>query len=272
MTDAKERAKATYDAAADTFDDPALSFWDRFGRRTVERIDLRPGERVLDVCCGAGASALPAAERVGAGGHVLGADISERLLALARAKATSRGLRCAEFRLADLEHLGVPDESFDAVVCVFGIFFLPDMPGAVRELWRRVRPGGRLALTTWGRGIFEPMNGVFWESVRAERPDLFKSFNPWDRISDPEGLSALLAEAGVDAAECVAEAASHAIAAPGDWWRIVMGSGYRGTVDQLDPAARERVRAANLRYAEAHGVRAIQADVVYAVARKPANI
>ncbi|HZE87922.1 MAG TPA: class I SAM-dependent methyltransferase, partial [Verrucomicrobiae bacterium] len=180
MTDAKERARATYDAAADTFDDPALSFWDRFGRRTVERLDLRPGEKVLDVCCGSGGSAIPAAERVGPAGAVLGADISERLLELARAKAKARGLGCAEFRLADLERLGVPDEAFDAVVCVFGIFFLPDMPGAVRELWRRVRPGGRLAITTWGRGIFEPMNGVFWESVRAERPELFKSFNPWD--------------------------------------------------------------------------------------------
>ncbi|HZE88048.1 MAG TPA: ubiquinone biosynthesis protein UbiE, partial [Verrucomicrobiae bacterium] len=78
-------------------------------------------------------------------------------------------------------------------------------------------------------------------------------------------------EAGVGAAECAAEAASHAIASPDAWWRIVMGSGYRGTVDQLDPPARERVRSANLRYAEAHGVRAIRADVVYAVARKPAK-
>ena len=59
----------TYNAAADHYDHPALSFWDRFGRRTVERLPLVPGMSVLDVCCGMGGSALPAAERVRETGH-----------------------------------------------------------------------------------------------------------------------------------------------------------------------------------------------------------
>jgi len=87
---AKARAAATYNAAADHYDDAANSFWGRFGRRTVERLALSPGARVLDVCCGSGASALPAAERVGPGGHVLGVDLAEELLTLARAKAATR--------------------------------------------------------------------------------------------------------------------------------------------------------------------------------------
>ena len=63
--DAKRRAAFAYNAAADVFDDPALGFWDYFGRKTVEKLHLHQGARVLDVCCGAGASALPAAESVG---------------------------------------------------------------------------------------------------------------------------------------------------------------------------------------------------------------
>jgi ubiquinone/menaquinone biosynthesis C-methylase UbiE len=59
----------TYNAAADHYDHPALSFWDRFGRRTVERLPLAPGMSILDVCCGMGGSALPAAERVGPRGQ-----------------------------------------------------------------------------------------------------------------------------------------------------------------------------------------------------------
>jgi ubiquinone/menaquinone biosynthesis C-methylase UbiE len=66
--DAKVRAATTYNAAADFFDAPALSFWERIGARTVQRMSLKPGTRVLDACCGSGASAIPAAKAVGLGG------------------------------------------------------------------------------------------------------------------------------------------------------------------------------------------------------------
>ena len=56
----KARAAAAYNAAADTYDAPENTFWDRFGARTIERLGLRPGMQVLDVCSGSGASALPA--------------------------------------------------------------------------------------------------------------------------------------------------------------------------------------------------------------------
>ena len=69
-------------------------------------------------------------------------------------------------RLGDLERLPFADQSFDAVICVFGIFFVPDLEGAVRGLWRLVRPGGYLAITIWGAKMFEPADGKFWEAVR----------------------------------------------------------------------------------------------------------
>src|SRR5215470_4577862 len=94
--DAKARAAATYNAAADSYDDPANSFWEQFGRRTIEQLDLQPGARVLDVCCGSGASAIPAAEKVGHDGFVLGIDLAEKLLERARSKATKRGLQNLE--------------------------------------------------------------------------------------------------------------------------------------------------------------------------------
>src|SRR6187402_1703965 len=100
----KDETAAAYSSAADNFDNQALSFWDRFGRRTVERLDLRPGERVLDACCGTGASALPAAHAVGAAGTVLGLDLAEPALARARDKAAAQGLSNVEFRVADIEH------------------------------------------------------------------------------------------------------------------------------------------------------------------------
>lgn len=266
--EAQAKASATYNAAADRYDDPANSFWARFGRRTVERLGLRPGEHVLDVCSGSGASAIPAAEKVAPGGSVVGVDLSEKLLGLARAKAKASGLGNIEFRVGDMLALPFPDSQFDAVVCVFGIFFVPDMAAAVRSLWRVVRPAGRLAITTWGPRFFEPANSAFWNSVRDERPELYKGFNPWDRIVEPSAVLALLREAGVEGGEAVAEAGEHPIPHPEAWWSAIVGSGYRGTLEQLDAAQRERVRHANLEYIRTSGVKAIEANVVYAVATK----
>ena len=266
---AKAAATTTYNAAADSYDDPANSFWARFGAETVARLGLQPGERVLDVCCGSGASALAAAEKVGPAGSVLGVDLAERLLERARAKAAARGLPHAEFRLGDMLDLRLPPDHFDAVVCVFGIFFVPDMSAAVRALWQVTRPGGRLAITTWGPRFLEPATSAFWEAVRDVRPDLYKGFNPWDRISDPPALRALLRESGIEAADVVAQSGTHAITSPDDWWSAVLGTGYRGTLEQLDAASRERVRAANYDSIAGSALREVEVNVVFAVATKP---
>jgi SAM-dependent methyltransferase len=267
-SDARRKAAATYDAAADAYDHPANSFWTRFGARTVARLALAPGARVLDACCGSGASALPAAEAVGAGGVVIGVDLAENLLALARQKARARGLAQAEFRRGDLLELDLAPASFDAVLCVFGVFFVPDMAAAVRALWRHVRPGGRLALTTWGPRLFEPVNAVFWRAVGERRPELCRNFNPWDRITEPAALRALLSEAGLPAerAEVVAESGAHPIRSADDAWALVLGTGYRGTLEELSPADREHVRRACTELVRAERVRSVEANVVYAVA------
>src|SRR6185436_7588700 len=268
LDEAKAKAATTYNAAADFYDDPANSFWARFGRETIERLKLPPSARVLDVCSGSGASAIPAAQAVGPKGSVLAVDLAQNLLALAHAKADALGLKNIEFRNGDLLDAAIPAAHFDAVFCVFGICFVPDMQAAVRALWRAVRPGGRLVITTWGPNFFEPGSAAFWNSIRAERPDLHKSFNPWDRISDPQSVRALLQSGGAERIEVVAVAGTHPIPSPEAWWAAVLGSGYRGTVDQLDVHHRESVRRANLNYIRHSGITSVEANIVYARARK----
>lgn len=266
---AKVRAAAAYNAASDHFDHPANTFWDRFGKATIERLELLPGDSVLDVCCGSGASAIPAAEAVGPQGRVLGIDLAENLLSLARAKARERGLTNVEFQVGDMLSPPAPDEGFDAVACVFGIFFVPDMQGAVRELWRKLRPGGKLAITTWGPNFFEPANSVFWDTIRQEAPALHKSFAPWDRISSIASLGAMLREAGIETGTIQAETGTHPIASPQAWWAALMGSGYRGTIDQLDAPTLARVREKNMDFIRQSRLAAVEANVIYAVTVKP---
>jgi ubiquinone/menaquinone biosynthesis C-methylase UbiE len=264
----KLKAEATYNAAADHFDDGPLAFWDRYGRRTIERASLAPGGSVLDVGCGSGASAIPAAVAVGPSGRVIGIDLAQRLLDIASTKAAAQKLSNIEFRRADMTSLDYPDASFDAVVCVFAIFFVADMVTQVRELWRVVRPGGKLAITTWGPRMFEPGSQAWWSAVRQTRADLVATVSPWERIITPQALRQLLWESGIENAEVTAEAGTQPLATPEDWWTIVLGSGYRWTVEQMSDQEADQVRTANLERLRDNGLKFIETNVVYAVANK----
>jgi ubiquinone/menaquinone biosynthesis C-methylase UbiE len=265
------RARSTYDAAADRYDDSALGFWARSGERTIERLGLQPGMSVLDVACGSGASTLPAARRVGPLGSVIGVDLSEQMLAMGRAKARRAHLDHIEFRQGDMNATGFPDASFDAVVCVFGISFAPDMERLVAELWRMVKPGGRLAVTTWGPRLWSPLYDVWRDAVRAERPDLVSDFHPWHRITTPTAVAQLLRSAGVprETTRVLPEFDVWPLRSAHDWWSIVMGSGLRWTMDQLPPDARDRVRQVNLDHARRQDIASITCNVLYATATKP---
>jgi SAM-dependent methyltransferase len=259
--------RATYNAAADHFDDAPLSFWDHCGRRTVEFAGIGRGDAVLDVCCGAGGSALPAAERVGPAGRVVGVDLAERLLERARAKARERRLDNVELVAGDLTCLDVADASFDVVLCVFGIFLAPDMDGAMAELWRTLRPGGTLVVTTWGVRLFEPANTAYWDAVEAERPDLRPPSPPQLRIAEPAGLTRLFVEAGAPAPEIERETLRHP-AAPEDFWTIVQGSGHRLPLDLMGAGAAGRVRTALLERMACEPLAELTSDVLYARAGK----
>ena len=111
-------------------------------------------------------------------------------------------------------------------------------------------------------------NDGILEAVREVRPDLYKGFNPWDRISDPESVRALLREGGIERADVVAEANTHPIPSAAAWWSAVLGSGFRGTVDQLDDAALKHVYQANMSYIQSSGISSVETNVIYAIAQK----
>ena len=267
LSEHARRAARTYGAAADHYGLASLGFWDRFGAATVGRLPLAAGAGVLDLCCGAGASAVPAARAVGPAGRVLGIDVAGPLLELARARAAREGLGNAEFRCGDATRTGLPDGGFDAVVCVFGVFFAPDMPAFAAEMWRLVRPGGVLAITTWGPGLFEPANTLFWEAVGEVDPSLVRAFNPWDEITTPAALKGLFPRAAVPAV--VAASGHHRLDRPDSFWDIVLGSGYRATIDALSQDQRDQVRKRLLAELRSRSITTVRTDVIFATAKRP---
>jgi len=179
------------------------------------------------------------------------------------------GLTNIEFRLADMTELGYPNGHFDAVVSVFSIFFVPDMEGLVRELWRMVRPGGKLAVTTWGPRIFEPAYSLWLAAIKRERPDLHNAFNPWDRITDVTSVRNLLRDGGVMNAEVTAEEGSQLLRSAEDWWTVAMGSGLRWTIDQMGPETAARVKTDNVSRLRANKIGSIETNAIYAIGEKP---
>ena len=184
-------------------------------------------------------------------------------------KANDKGLSQLSFREGDLENLGLPDECFDAIICVFGIFFLPDMTAALKELGRMLRPGGKIAITSWGSIIFEPANQYFWNAIQNECPDFHRVYTPWERINDPMSLKTLIESATTGVSVHVfQETYQHPINQPEDWWTICLGGGYRGTIDKMDITTKEKIRNMNLKYIEESKVRELDSEILFAIGQK----
>ena len=123
-----------------------------FGQAAIEAAAPAKGEHVLDVGCGAGASSLDLAARVGARGHVLGVDISEPLIGRARALAPQD--TPALFQVADASSAEFPAGAFDILFSRFGVMFFDDPTAAFAHMRRALKPGGRVAFVCW-RGMAE---------------------------------------------------------------------------------------------------------------------
>jgi len=118
--------------------------------RLLERVALQAGEHALDVACGTGLVTLPAARSVGLQGQVTGVDLSARMVQAAKRRAQALGLGQVQFERMDAEQLALADASIDAALCAFGLMYLPEPEQALKEMWRVLRPGGRLGLAVWG--------------------------------------------------------------------------------------------------------------------------
>lgn len=261
-------AKATYDDGATDYVQASERFWVHLSDRTVERMSLRPGDRVLDVPCGPGWSALSAAAQVGPSGKVVAFDSSDQMLGLVRGSAKERGLDNVECIAGDMTKLAFGEGSFDAVVSVLGIFFAPDMPKLISDLWRLVRPGGQLAITVLGPRVFDPPFSVFTEVVAAADSNVLVTY-PWQRTDRASTLSEVFESAGVLGADVVEEDHRIDLSSAEDFWLCVMGSGMRRTVVELG----DKADAVRSRVEDALTARAIEhmdVPAIYGLVRRNA--
>ena len=262
--------RSTYDEASRDYENAARDFWQYISIRTVERLDLKPGDRVLDVPCGSGASLVAAADRVGPSGRVVGVDYAEQMVAIAEEKARSGGLSNVELSVTDMTSLDHRQlEPFDAVVCSLGALLRRGHAGpgpiVVRARPARGRPARRWpsSASTSSTRCARSSSRPFGSSRRA-----VEVLEPWRRTEDASVLRDIFKAAGIDGERSRPRDDRLPLPSPDDWWRIVMGSGFRRTVAALaEPAALELRRRCDA-YILDRGVDRITNQTHYAVIQR----
>jgi ubiquinone/menaquinone biosynthesis C-methylase UbiE len=132
--------------------------------------EVGPGQRVLDVGCGIGDPTLQVAVLAGPHGRVLGLDIAEPLVAVARERAALLGLARTEFRVADVTTAELPESGFDAVLARWSLTDIDDLPLVLAKLRRALAPGGRIALTGWAPPDANPWLAIPLEQIAKRIP------------------------------------------------------------------------------------------------------
>ncbi|GAA2887633.1 class I SAM-dependent methyltransferase [Streptosporangium fragile] len=248
--------------------------WNPIGAATVAAARIHPGERVLDACCGAGSSAIPAAAAAGPEGRVDAVDLAGSLLEHGRRRAAAAGIGNLVFTRADVTSWApAGNEPYDLVQCVHGVFFLPDMDAAVSRLIGLLRPGGRLVVTTWARGAMEDFGRAFSTAVEKVRGTPGQAPNNRDsvtRIDSEESLGGWMTGLGLERVTVTRSPLS----LPLDdslAWTLILGSGFRGLLNGLDDTAVERVRTILSGLLRERGLRTLDATSLIGVGVRPAE-
>ncbi len=164
----------------------------------IERLELVPGQRVVDLAAGPGDTGFMAAEIIAPTGELICSDASEAMLDVARARALELGVMNVDFKLLELEWIDLPTADVDAALCRWGLMFCVDPVAAMREVRRVLRPGGRLTLAVWDDPSLNPWATIpsralislgHAEPPNPDAPGMF-SLASWEKLEE------MLADAG----------------------------------------------------------------------------
>jgi ubiquinone/menaquinone biosynthesis C-methylase UbiE len=175
-TKVKQSIRQGWEEVAVEYTKDRLGIFEQSAGRLLELLDSPTGSSILDVGCGSGAIPLQATSWVGSEGLVIGSDIAVTMLHMGHAKAEDERSDI-KFCQMDAEQLGFNNASFESVTCAFSLFQFNDMEQALNEMWRVLKPGGRLGLSNWGRGFFSPIASI--------QRDIFRMFKIRPLLNNP---------------------------------------------------------------------------------------
>jgi len=214
----------SYDAGAASYDQLSGRWSRLYIPALLAQAGIAIGHQVLDVATGTGEAAILAAARVGAGGKVVGIDVSRPMLGMAAAKIADRPIALLEM---DAQALAFKDESFDAVLCQLGLMFLPDARRALREWTRVLRSAGHLAVCVWATPDRVPLFGILMDELSCHLPDQRDVLYQPSALADADVLERLLAGAGLKAIRVTRETRVHQFTSFDEYWQPFEAGGGR---------------------------------------------
>jgi ubiquinone/menaquinone biosynthesis C-methylase UbiE len=258
LDEIRDQQRATWDkfsAGWQKWDGEVLGWLAPFGAAMIRQANLKDNFQVLDVAAGTGEPGLTVAALV-PGGSVTVTDLSERMLAVASENASRRGLTNLKTAIADAGALPFAEASFDAVLCRFGLMFVPDVSQAVREFARVAKPGARVCTAVWLGPDKNPWASTIMGTIArhvelptppAVSPGLF-------RCAGEGMVRAAFAEAGLrDVVEDeIATVMTHPT--PERYWEVMteIAAPVVAGLAKADDATRERIRSEVLEQARQH--------------------
>lgn len=225
---------------------------EEFGQPVSDRLltlaRLKPGDLVLDVATGIGEPALSAARRILPGGRVIGTDQSSGMLEMAVKRAKETGLTNVEFREVDGEGLDFPDQHFDAVLCRWGLMFMPNLQAVLTGVRRVLKKQQRFATSVWGPPAACPLITAADEEVRkiAQLPPPPPGTPHPCNLGDSQKLARALTEAGFREVSHEQLDAVIAFKSAEDFiaTRLGLSATFREMMSKLKEAAQEEVKQA----------------------------
>lgn len=281
----KEQERQGFNAVAQKYE-AAMAVMSPVVERLIALAGLEEGQRVLDVATGPGMVARQAATLVksdflvgaeaAVAGQVLGVDIANDAIEVARGRARDEGLTNVEFMLDDAEALQLADAQFDRVLCSFGLMHFPAPDKAMAEMARVLKPGGRLIAAVWGEAENVPFIELALRVMtrnfpppKVERPSMF-------RLGTLDALSSLAESAGLRVVEVAPMTAEVTVRDAADYWRLFLNVAGITTValNKQPPEVRQKLvddTAADLQayYDSAAGVYRLPNTVMTLLAEKP---
>jgi SAM-dependent methyltransferase len=251
---------------------------ERYAALLLEKVGLRPGERVLDVATGPGAVAVLAAGAVGPNGRVVATDLAPEWGEHVARNAREAGVGNVAFRVASADALGLPDGAFDATLCQFGLMFVPDPVQALREMRRVLRGGGRLGVVVWSTAdevkTFSATAPLLQPYLPTPPPG--QELPTPLQLGEPGLIERLVAEAGFADVRSARHTLDFIVSDPEERWRAEVLDGQpavRAAIAALPDAERRALHDRYVAALEAYrrdGAMRLPSQAIYVTAVKPA--